>query len=150
MSANAATLRAGVIPPIWLTCIRTKSMSWPVMSGRHSCGLLNSSPMASGVADWCRMVSNQPMSSGRQEIFQEEQPVRLDVLGELHGVNRMKTFMHVVQQLDVVTHLTADVVDHPEHGTAIGTGVEVVAVRRPGGRCISEALPPYPPIWTRT
>jgi len=72
-------------------------------------------------------------------ILEEEQPVLLDVLGKLHCIDGMQALVHVVQQLDPVIQPIADVLDHPEHGAAIGTRVEVVPVR-----CVVGCVEPGP------
>ncbi len=51
------------------------------ISGVHSCGLLNSSPMAMGVEHCWRMMRNQLDVLGRERILEEEQAEALAILG---------------------------------------------------------------------
>ena len=58
------------------------------MSGLHSCGLLNSSPIAIGVAHCWRMSRNHCDVLGRQRVLEEEQLELLHVFRELNRLRR--------------------------------------------------------------
>ena len=47
-----------------------------------------------------------------QRVLQEEQVERLDILGEPHCIDGLQPFVDVVQQLDLIAHRAADVLDH--------------------------------------
>ncbi len=57
----------------------------------------------------------------REEIFDEEGFVLLDVLGETECVNRWKSFVDVVDQLDVSSNRRADVLEQVQHTVDIRT-----------------------------
>ena len=53
-SHNAASFRAGVMPPNCEMCERMKSINCSAINNLHSSGLLCSSPIAIGIADCWR------------------------------------------------------------------------------------------------
>ena len=77
------------------------------ISGDHSCGLLNSSPIASGVAHCLRIRRKVIDIFRREQVFQEKQPKLLHILGKLHGHARRKALMHIMQQPDLIAQFLA-------------------------------------------
>jgi hypothetical protein len=93
-------------------------MSRSAMSGVHSCGLLNSSPMAmawrsAGASGGSRRVL------GREWVFEKEQSERLDILCELDSLRRPHALVHVVQQLHFLAQLLAARFDHLEGASQV-------------------------------
>ena len=83
------------------------------MSARHSSGWVNSSPMAMGVTD-CRTQLAEPVLVLRcHRVLQEEQPERLELLGQPHGVDGRQALVHVVQQLQLEAQPAAQGLEEP-------------------------------------
>ena len=93
-----------------------KSISRPAISGTYSCWVLNSSPIAIGIA---RLLPDQlevVLLLGRQRVLEEERAVLLQLLAQLHGLAGRDPLVDVVQQLDLVAELRAQVLEQLRHG----------------------------------
>ena len=71
----------------------------------------------------------------RQSILQEEQPVLLDVLGELDGIDGVETFVDIVEQFHVIAKLVPDMIDHRQDGSPVSARIEVIPRKR-SVRCL--------------
>src|SRR4030095_11061100 len=56
---------------------------------------------------------------GREGVLEEEQLERLDVLGEADRVDRRQPFMDIVEQLDLVAEVLAEVLEELRDAPAI-------------------------------
>ena len=56
----------------------------------------------------------------REHVLEEEQPVGLEVLGELDGHDRWHPLVNVVEQLDIVAQALPEGLEHPRHEAAVG------------------------------
>ena len=110
-SHSAASLRAGLRPPICEMWTRMKSISRSVISGRYSCGVLNSSPIAIGVLVCWRRMPEVAVLLGRERVLEEEQAVLLELLAQLDRLVGRDALVDVVQQLDLVAELAAHVLE---------------------------------------
>ena len=99
--------------------MRMKSISRSLTSGTHSLGLLNSSPIAIGVLVCGRQLLEVADVLRAERVFEEEQLVRLQVLGQLHRQDGRHPLVDVVQQLDLVAELLAQVLEQLRHGADV-------------------------------
>ena len=65
---------------------------------------------------------------GRNRIFEEEEPVRLECFGQLNRIDRRDALVHVMQELDVLPEARAEVLEEPRNDPAIGTRIPVLAL----------------------
>ena len=75
-----------------------------LISGVHSCGLLKSSPIASGVVQTWRIWRSRRCLRA-QNVFQEEEAERLDGFGEFHRKAWRHALVNIVQQFDFFAEL---------------------------------------------
>ena len=78
----------------------------------------------------------------RQAVLQEEEPELLDILGELHGVDRAEPLVDVVEQLHFLADRAAHVRHHAQHVAHVAARIEVCAVGRAIGLGQRRAAPP--------
>lgn len=86
-------------------------------------------PHGNGCAGLRSQVSEVADIFRAERVFQEEEAVRLQVLGQANGHNGRHALMHVMQKLHVVAELFAQVFKEPGDRAAIGS-------RLPGFRLI--------------
>ena len=149
-SQRAATFRAIDRPPICETWIRIKSISRSAIRGRYSCCVLNSSPIASGMLDCCRMSRKWSFSSGEQRVLQEEKPIFLQLLAEVDRLVRRDALVDVVEQLHVLAEVVRRCSKSFGKPARYGRAPRSILVRagpsggRTGGGSV-RAVPPGPP-----
>jgi hypothetical protein len=73
----------------------------------------------------------------RNRVLQEEQPVGLEVLGELDGHDRGHPLVNVVEQLDVLAEARPELFEHPGHLATVRPGLPGILARvQPPERCV--------------
>ena len=99
--------------------MRMKSISRSLISGRYSCWVLNSSPIAMRNAGLLPQQAEVIVLLRRERILEEEQPVRLERLAQVDALIERDALVHVVQQLDFVTELGAEVLEELRQHPAV-------------------------------
>src|SRR5262249_36558924 len=61
-----------------------------------------------------------------QWVLEEEEPVRFEVAGHARGFDGRELLMAVMQQLDLVAELQAQMLEEPRHGTQVRRRLEEV------------------------
>ena len=118
-----------LMPPIWLTCIRRKSIDLPAIRGCHSRGLLNNSPMAIGVAHCSRIRSNHSRSSGARGSSRKKSLYGSTSLANCTASIGCSRSWISWSSSTSSPHRGAHMLNHRQHVAHIGFAIKVAAVR---------------------